>query len=184
MLILASGSPRRAELLQAAHVPFQALPVDIDETPLAGEMPDRHVRRLAEDKARAAAVMRPHAVVLGADTVVVVNDRILGKPKDASEASEMLRALSGRDHDVVTGVALIRRGGTARVEVERTRVWFSPLTEVEIMQYVATTEPMDKAGAYAIQGYGSRFIERIEGSYSNVVGLPVALVYRLLQAVS
>ena len=184
MLTLASASPRRAELLTAARIPFDVLPVDIDETPLVGEMPDGYVRRLAEDKARAAAALRPHAVILGADTVVVVDNRILGKPRDAAEASAMLRALSGRDHDVVTGVALIRRGGTPEVEVDRTRVWLAPLTDVEIVHYVATTEPLDKAGAYAIQGYASRFIERIEGSYSNVVGLPVALVYRLLQAVS
>jgi septum formation protein len=196
MLILASASPRRAELLRAARIAFETRAVDIDETALPDESPDAHVRRLAEEKARAVHAKRRDAVVLGADTVVVVDDQILGKPRDEEDAARMLRMLSGRAHDVLTGVAVIPPAGlkTGRsrdgrsqglaVEVDRTRVWFSPLTDDEIAWYVATREPMDKAGAYAIQGFASRFIERIEGSYSNVVGLPVALVYRLLNAVS
>ena len=184
MLVLASGSPRRAELLKAAGIPFEALAVDIDETPLTREAPEAHVRRLAEQKARTAAKTRPASVVLAADTIVVVDDRILGKPKDTAEAREMLRALSGRTHEVLTGVALIAPGSDPIVEVASTAVWFAPLDLHEIDWYVASGEPMDKAGAYAIQGLASRFVERIEGSYSNVVGLPVALVYRLLQAVS
>jgi septum formation protein len=191
MLILASASPRRAELLRAARIAFETRAVDIDETALPDESPDAHVRRLAEEKARAVHAKRRDAVVLGADTVVVVDDQILGKPRDEEDAARMLRMLSGRAHDVLTGVAVIppaalktgRSKGLA-VEVDRTRVWFSALTDDEIAWYVATREPMDKAGAYAIQGFASRFIERIEGSYSNVVGLPVALVYRLLNAVS
>lgn len=184
MLILASGSPRRAELLEAAGIAFEAVPADIDETPLDGEPPDAHVRRLAVEKARAAAIRRPGSVVLGADTIVVVDQRILGKPKDAADARAMLVALSGRAHAVLTGVALLTPGADPIVEVARTEVWFVPLGLHAIDWYVASGEPMDKAGAYAIQGLASRFVERIEGSYTNVVGLPVALVYRLLQAVS
>jgi septum formation protein len=191
MLILASASPRRAKLLRAAGLEFEVLAVDVDETPLPGEPPEAHVRRLAEEKARAAFEGRPDAVVLGADTVVVVDDRILGKPRDAEDAAAMLRNLSGRSHEVLTGVAVLapaglnaglKAGGHRRlaVDVESTRVWFSPLTNDEIAWYVGTGEPMDKAGGYAIQGLASRFIDRIDGSYSNVVGLPVALVYRLI----
>lgn len=181
MLVLASESPRRADLLKAAGLSFEVLSVPVDETPWERETPDAHVRRLAEAKARAVAARRPDAVVLGADTVVVVDGRILGKPVDAADAASMLRSLSGRDHEVLTGVCVVGRGLTPTVEVACTRVWFSALSEGEIDRYVRSGEPMDKAGAYAIQGLGSRFVERIDGSYSNVVGLPVALVYRLLQ---
>jgi septum formation protein len=183
MLILASASPRRAELLRAAAIAFETLAVHIDEAPLADELPEPHVRRLAEAKARAASARRPGAIVLGADTVVVADDRILGKPRDAVDAARMLSLLAGREHEVLTGVCLVT-ADAAIVEVERSRVWFSPLNAEEIAWYVASGEPMDKAGAYAIQGLASRFVERIEGSYSNVVGLPVALVYRLLSTVS
>jgi nucleoside triphosphate pyrophosphatase len=183
MLILASASPRRAELLRAAGIAFETLAMDIDESALPGESPEAHVRRLAEAKAGAAAAVRPSATVLGADTVVVVDDHILGKPRSAADAAAMLRRLSGREHLVLTGVAVVRPAGTA-VEIERTRVWFSALTDEEIRAYIASGEPMDKAGAYAIQGLASRFVARIEGSYTNVVGLPVALVYRLLTTVS
>jgi septum formation protein len=208
MLLLASASPRRSDLLKAAGIGFDVLPVNVDETPLAQESPEAHVRRLAEEKARVASQTRPGAVVLGADTVVVVDDRILGKPRDAADAAEMLRALSGRAHEVLTGVAVIRPAGRAGLKPERggdgpptsgaasvapttppaaigvacTRVWFSSLSDDEIDWYVRSGEPMDKAGAYAIQGLASRFIDRIDGSYSNVVGLPVALVYRLLKS--
>jgi septum formation protein len=183
MLILASASPRRAELLTTAGIPFEAFPVHIDETQLDAEPPPDHVRRLAEEKARMALAKRSNAVVLGADTVVVIDERILGKPKDPEHAAAMLRSLAGRSHEVLTGVAVLGTGRPPRVAVERTRVWISALSNDEIASYVATGEPMDKAGAYAIQGLASRFVERIEGSYSNVVGLPVALVYRLLHGV-
>jgi septum formation protein len=181
MLILASRSPRRAELLRAAGFNFEVLPANVDETPLPRETPEAHVRRLAQEKASVAFEQRADVVVLGADTVVVIGDRMLGKPRDPEDAAAMLRALSGRAHEVLTGVSTIAPAGyTPRhfTEVERTRVWFSPLTNDEIAWYVASGEPMDKAGAYAIQGLASRFIDRIEGSYSNVVGLPIALVYR------
>jgi nucleoside triphosphate pyrophosphatase len=138
------------------------------------------VRRVAEAKARAGAAVRPGTTVLAADTVVVISNRILGKPTDRASAQEMLRTLSGREHEVLTAVALIAPPSRKPlVEVARTRVRFASLSEAEIGWYVASGEPMDKAGAYAIQGLASRFVERIEGSYSNVVGLPVSLVYRM-----
>jgi len=180
MLILASASPRRKELLTAAGIVFEALPVAVDESIREREPPAEHVKRLAEEKAREASSQRPDAVVLGADTIVLAGSEILGKPRDADDATRMLRLLSGKDHEVLTGVAIVS-ADRAVVEVARTRVRFSPLTEDEIAAYIQSGEPMDKAGAYAIQGFASRFVERIEGSYSNVVGLPVALVYRLLK---
>jgi septum formation protein len=180
MLILASSSPRRAELLRAAGIPFQIFPVTVNESISKVEPPGEHVRRLAREKAELAFQHHPEAVVLGADTIVIISGEIMGKPRDPTEATRMLRVLSGREHEVLTGIALVSRRGIA-VEVARTRVWVNPLTEVEIQDYVATGEPLDKAGAYGIQGLGSRFIDRVQGSYSNVVGLPVALVYRLLK---
>ena len=181
MLILASASPQRAKLLRSAGIDFTAQAADLHEQREAGESPLEYSRRLARDKARAIAALRPEAFVLGADTDVCVDDRILGKPRDPADAAEMLRLLSGRWHDVTTGVCLISPGGAEEeVTHETTRVQFSKLTEQEIAAYVATGEPMDKAGAYAIQGWAARWIPRIEGDYSNVVGLPVALVYRLL----
>jgi septum formation protein len=180
MLILASSSPRRAELLRAAGIPFEVFPVTVDEAVLKGEPPGEHVRRLAREKADAGYASHPSAVVIGADTIVLISGEILGKPRDAKDAVRMLRLLSGREHEVLTGVAIVARRGVA-VEVARTRVWVNPLSEADISEYVATGEPLDKAGAYGIQGLGSRFIDRIQGSYANVVGLPVALVYRLLK---
>ncbi len=180
MLILASSSPRRADLLRAAGIPFQTVPVDVDEAVRRLEPPGDHVRRLAREKADAAFALQADAVVLGADTIVTVGGETMGKPRDAGDAIRMLRLLSGREHEVLTGVALVARRGVV-VEVARTRVWFNPLNETEIADYVATGEPLDKAGAYGIQGFASRYIDRIQGSYSNVVGLPVALVYRLLK---
>jgi septum formation protein len=178
-LVLASASPRRADLLSAAGLPFVAQPVAVDESRLAGERPDTYVRRLARTKARAAAA-GPDEVVLGADTVVVVGESVLGKPGSAAEAAVMLRQLSGRGHDVLTGIALVR-GGDELIDVATTQVVFHPLTDAEIAWYVASGEPEDKAGAYAIQGLASRFVARVEGSYANVVGLPVDLVYRHYQ---
>jgi septum formation protein len=180
VLILASSSPRRAELLTSAGIPFEAVAVDVDESVQKLEPPGDHVRRLAREKAAAAFAQYPDDIVLAADTIVLVGGEMMGKPGDEADAVRMLRSLSGREHEVLTGVAIMSRKGVM-VEVVRTRVWFNPLTEGEIAAYVASGEPMDKAGAYGIQGLGSRFIDRIQGSYSNVVGLPVALVYRLLK---
>jgi len=200
MLILASASPRRQELLRNAGIPFSVQPADVDETSLAGESARDCAERLAREKALAVWRTRPRDLVLGADTIVVVDEAILGKPVDADDAARMLRLLSGRVHRVITGVCLVRAvaGGqlpatskTAplprpaspqiRTCSETTLVTMNDLSDLEIRAYVATGEPMDKAGAYAIQGRASRWIPRIEGDYSNVVGLPVALLYRMLR---
>jgi septum formation protein len=178
MLILASGSPRRAELLRAAGIEFTIRIADVDETTLPGESPRDYVLRLS--RAKALAVAREDEIVLGADTTVVIEDEIAGKPVDAEDARRMLSALSGRWHEVLTGVTLLR-GDEILADVAVTRVKFSEMSESEIDWYVSTGEPMDKAGAYGIQGYASRFVECIEGSYSNVVGLPVQMVYRMLR---
>jgi septum formation protein len=179
-IILASRSPRRAELLSAAGIAFDVLAADVDETPRPGEDPAAYVERLAIDKANAVLALRPGARVLGADTTVTVNGEILGKPIDAADATRMLRLLSGRPHLVHTGVALASARGIES-GVDTTRVWFDAMTDEDISWYVATGEPVDRAGAYAIQGFASRFIPRIEGSYSNVVGLPVAMVSSILK---
>lgn len=173
-LVLASQSPRRSELLRSAGISFRVQVADVDETPLPGEPAVEYVRRLA----RAKALAVQGELVLGADTVVVVDGQILGKPVDREDAARMLRLLSGRSHQVITGICLA--GETVVVDHETTQVNFSSLSGKEISAYVGTGEPMDKAGAYAIQGFASCFVERIEGSYSNVVGLPVAMVYRYL----
>jgi septum formation protein len=180
-LILASASPRRAELLRAAGIPFEVSSIEIDERFLGGEAPEAAVARLARSKASAVAARHQDAVVLGADTTVVVNGEALGKPADAVDAARMLRLLSGRAHDVLTGVCLCSDGQTL-VYVEQTAVRVVNLSEEDIAWYVATGEPRDKAGAYAIQGLGSRFIEGIDGSYSNVVGLPISSVCERLKA--
>ncbi len=180
MLILASSSPRRGDLLKAAGIDFLTVPVDIDESVLKLEPPGEHVRRLAMEKAQAAFAKHQDAVVIGADTIVLIGGEVMGKPRDNDDAIRMLRLLSGREHEVLTGLAIVAKRGNA-VEVARTRVWVNPLTDVEIAEYVASGEFVDKAGGYAIQGLFSKFIDRIQGSYSNVVGLPVALVYRLLK---
>lgn len=180
MLVLASASPRRAELLRAAGIhDFTILVADIDETQSPGESPREYVLRLSREKAHAVA--RSEDLVLGADTTVVIGDEIAGKPTDPEDARRMLRALSGQWHEVLTAVTLVR-GSQSLSDVASTRVKFAALSEEEIAWYVGTGEPMDKAGAYGIQGYASRFIEQIEGNYSNVVGLPVELVYRMLKA--
>jgi septum formation protein len=182
-LVLASASPRRAEILRAVGWPFEALPVDIDESPRQSETAAAYVERLAQEKAEAAArQQRTSRLVLGADTVVVAGDRVmLGKPRDEDDARRMLRLLSGGWHEVLTGVALVRAGEQIKRTVahEVTRVRFCSLSDEEINWYVATGEPMDKAGAYAVQGRAALFIEEIRGDYWNVVGLPVQLVYRL-----
>lgn len=182
-LVLASGSPRRAELLRAAGIDFTVEVADVDETPLEGEAPAAYVARLALAKAAVVAQRRgPRHRVLGADTTVVIQNQIIAKPVDAEDARRMLQQLSGQWHEVLTGIALVE-DDEERTEVETTRVQVASLTPAEIDWYVGTGEPMDKAGAYGIQGYASRFIERIEGSYANVVGLPVHRVYRMLREV-
>lgn len=181
--MLASRSPRRADLLTRAGYTFEVAPADIDERALDGESPPDHVRRLAEEKAALVAREHPGAIVLGADTVVVVDHEILGKPVDDSDAAGMLRRLSGRSHVVLTGVSLHAPPNHQWCDVDTTRVTFRELTAKDVSWYVGSGEPSGKAGAYAIQGRASRFVTRIEGSYANVVGLPVALVDRLLRAV-
>ena len=184
-LILASASPRRAEILRDAGFSFDVAHANVDETRLRGETARAMTRRLAEAKARAVAetlgTEPPEAIVIGADTVVEVQGRLLGKPESAKTAREMLRELSGRTHRVVTSVAALRLPDRARkTGTESTRVRFARLSGNEIAAYVATGEPLDKAGAYAVQGIGGRFIERIDGCYFNVVGLPLARLYRML----
>jgi septum formation protein len=188
-IVLASASPRRQELLRNAGIPFTVQPAEIDETPLAGEAPRDCAERLAREKALVVFQSWPERWVLGADTIVVVDDIILGKPRDADDAARMLRLLSGRTHAVITGVCVVGPVASSQLPVasnnktasETTLVTFSELSDDEIRGYIATGEPMDKAGAYAIQGIASRWIPRIEGDYSNVVGLPVALVYGMLR---
>ncbi|HZS07761.1 MAG TPA: Maf family protein [Blastocatellia bacterium] len=175
-LILASASPRRAELLRAAGITFEVRVADIDETQRPGEAARDYVIRLSREKAEAVA--RGDELVLGADTTVLIGDETAGKPQDAADAERMLRALSGTWHEVLTAVTL-RRGSRMISDVAVTRVKFAAMNDEEIRWYVASGEPFDKAGAYAIQGLASLFIERIEGSYSNVVGLPVQMVYRM-----
>ena len=176
--ILASASPRRAELLAKAGIEFDRCPADIDESMLSGESPHEYVRRLAETKARAA--WRPGTRSLGADTIVVLGGNVLGKPRDELDAKRMLQRLSGQCHSVLTGVAVF--GGEAvESTCEETRVWFRTLSDREINDYVARGEPLDKAGAYGIQGEAGRFVDRIDGSYSNVVGLPVEVAVAMLR---
>jgi septum formation protein len=186
MLVLASASPRRRELLTQAGFTFTVHPAHVCEDPLPGEAPIAYVTRLAREKAE--AVFRelsskgpaPTPVVLGADTTVTLDDQILAKPEDAADAARMLRQLSGRSHHVITGVAVVSSQST-EVAAEVTAVRFLSLSDAEIESYVASGEPMDKAGAYAIQGRAARWIPRIEGCYFNVVGLPLALVTALLE---
>ncbi len=179
-LILASASPRRAELLRNAGIPFIVEPAHVPEQPLPSEPPLRYAQRLARAKAQTVFARNPDNVVLGADTVVVVDEHLLEKPQDEQDAARMLRLLSGRAHQVITGVCVLAPGHE-QTEAEITEVRFGRLTDAEIAGYVATREPMDKAGGYAIQGIASRWIERIDGCYFNVVGLPVPRVYRMLQ---
>lgn len=180
VLVLASHSPRRQDLLRQAGLSFiVVIPADVEEDVWPGEDPFAHVQRLARAKAEAVSAA-PTDVVLGADTVVVVDGQILGKPRDHAGAALMLRLLSGREHQVVTGICL-RRGLHVICDAETTTVRFVPLSEEEICAYVASGEPMDKAGAYGIQGLASKFIDRIEGCYFNVVGLPLAMTWKHLK---
>ena len=204
-LVLASASPRRQELLRNAGIAFTVQPANIDESPRDRELPVEFAQRLAQEKALAVSRNRPQDCVLGADTIVVVDQKILGKPRDTADAARMLRLLSARTHEVITGVCLVAKVSSfqfplsseskseaadqklrtenreLRTASETTRVTMCEISDTDIREYIATGEPMDKAGAYAIQGLASRWIPRIEGDYSNVVGLPVALVYRMLQ---
>jgi septum formation protein len=197
-LILASASPRRAGLLRAAGFDFDVVVTEVDESIRAGESPQTYVRRLAADKSAAAlaaltacatgaavaqAFKPADVIILGADTAVVVDGDILGKPRDDGEAAAMLRRLSGRRHDVMTGISL-RHGAHEVGRIDTTAVFFARVSDADVAWYVASGEGRDKAGAYAIQGLASRFIPRIEGSYSNVVGLPVASVSELLREIS
>ena len=205
MIVLASASPRRQELLRSADIAFTVQPAEIDETPHPGELPRNCAERLACQKAFCVSKSRPGEWVLGADTIVVIDAAILGKPRDENDAARMLRLLSGRTHRVITGVCLggdkvaSGQGSSAsdakplKTEDRELRTWVEDarsettlvtmcdLSDAEIRSYIATGEPMDKAGAYAIQGIASRWVPRVEGDYSNVVGLPVALVYRMLR---
>ncbi|MDP9263597.1 MAG: Maf family protein [Acidobacteriota bacterium] len=180
-LILASASPRRAELLRNAGIAFTAQATRIPERRRQGESPKKLAERLARQKARAIRATNPRRLVLGADTIVIVRGKVLGKPRDRSDARRMLRLLSGRSHQVTTAVCLAGPG-FEDLRSETTRVTMRRLSEQEIRDYVASREPRDKAGAYAIQGIASRFVSRIEGCYFNLVGLPVPLVYRMLRA--
>jgi septum formation protein len=175
-LILASQSPRRAELLRTAGFSFTIRARPVEELRRVGEAPVEYVRRLAREKAE-AAWEDADEIVLGADTIVLVDHRVLEKPRDVDEARAMLASLSGRTHTVITGICL-RHAAGAIVDVESTLVRFVALTDEEIDQYVASGEPMDKAGAYAIQGLASKFVDRVEGCYFNVMGLPLARFYR------
>jgi septum formation protein len=179
-LILASASPRRAELLRNAAIEFTVDPAHVPEQPLPGELPLAYAQRLAREKAGAVFGRRPEDIVLGADTVVVIDEHLLEKPADAADAARMLRLLGGRTHQVITGVCVCAPG-FERTEAEVTQVTFSALTDAEISDYIRSGEPMDKAGAYGIQGVASRWVTGIEGCYFNVVGLPVARVYSLLR---
>jgi septum formation protein len=179
-LVLASSSPRRAELLHAAGFTFDVVPVHLDERLHAGEKPEAYVERLAQAKAAVAASNVLDAVVLGADTTVVIRGQVLGKPADSADAERMLRQLSGRTHEVLTGIC-VRMGRRTLLHTEPSRVRMAALTDAEIAWYVGTGESMDKAGGYAVQGRASRFIEGVDGSYSNVMGLPIASVYTLLK---
>ena len=184
-LVLASASPRRAEMLKLLGVDFDRLPGDIDETFLEGETPREHVLRLSEGKAALAARGRPDAWILGADTIVVVAGEILGKPGSPAEAAAMLEQLSGRKHEVLTGFAIIRQDLGIRVrEVVRSIVLFREISGDEMAWYTGTSEPYDKAGAYAVQGMGACFVREIRGSFSNVVGLPLCEVFEALKRVN
>jgi septum formation protein len=190
-LVLASASPRRQELLRNADIAFTVCPANIPEIPRAGETPKDCAERLAREKALAISRNQAGSVILGADTIVVIDGEILGKPRDAADAARMLRLLSGRTHQVITGVCLLQtplrtenkelKTGFEDTRSETTEVTMTAITDEDIQEYIVTGEPMDKAGAYAIQGFASRWIPRIHGDYFNVVGLPVALVQKMLQ---
>lgn len=184
-LILASGSPRRAEVLTFVGWEFEKQTADVDETSLQGESPEKYVQRLAVEKASAVAKNHENALILGADTIVVIDQKIIGKPTDLEDARKMLGILSGNWHEVFTGVALIKnKNGKSeiKVDLQKTKVKFAELNESEINFLVEKGEPLDKAGAYAVQAQAALFIEEIQGDYWNVVGLPINLVYKMLES--
>ena len=181
MLVLASGSPRRRELLALITPQFETLALDIDERAITADTPAALVEKLAAAKAAAAAALRPGDLVLGCDTVVDLAGAVLGKPQDRADAARMLRALSGRSHLVHTGVCA-KRGDERQSLVETTRVFFDEIDDAALEAYLDTDEPYDKAGGYGVQGFAARFIPRIEGCYYNVMGLPVAALWRMLRA--
>ncbi|RME48653.1 MAG: septum formation inhibitor Maf [Deltaproteobacteria bacterium] len=183
-LILASSSPRRQEMLRVLGIAFEIHPAEIEEIPFHGEEPAAFAARMARQKAQAVARVHPDAVVIGADTVVVLEGRILGKPVDAADAVRMLKALRGQEHKVMTGFSVIvREAGIERNRVITSTVFVRRLTDREIEGYVATGEPLDKAGAYAIQGIGAFLVEGIVGSYTNIVGLPLSELLDELEAI-
>jgi septum formation protein len=181
-VVLASASPRRRELLNLIGIAHEVRPANIDETMRPREAPRRYAERLAREKASAIATRDPDLITIGADTVVVINRKVLGKPADADDAARMLRMLSGREHTVITAVA-VSRGRKLRSAIEEVRVKFRRLRDDEINAYIAMGEPMDKAGAYGIQGYGATIVERIEGDYFAVMGLPLVRLVGLMRDV-
>ena len=181
-VVLASSSPRRHDLLNLVGIRHEVRPANIDETMRPRESPHRHAERLAREKASVVTTRDPNLITIGADTIVVVNRKVLGKPKDAEHAAVMLRQLSGRQHTVVTAVA-VSRGKKLRSAVEEVRVKFRKLHDDEIAAYIATGEPMDKAGAYGIQGFGATIVECVDGDYFSVMGLPLARLVGLLRDV-
>jgi len=181
-VVLASSSPRRRDLLNLIGIQHEVRPANIDETMRPREVPRRHAERLAREKASAIAVRDPDLITIGADTVVVINRKVLGKPVDVADAARMLKMLSGREHTVVTAVA-VARGKKLRSAIEEVHVKFRRLRDDEIEAYIATGEPMDKAGAYGIQGFGATIVERVEGDYFAVMGLPLVRLVGLLRDV-
>jgi septum formation protein len=181
-VVLASGSPRRHQLLNLIGIEHEVNAANIDETMRPREAPRRHAERLAREKAATVAVRDPDLITIGADTVVVINRKVLGKPVDTNDAARMLGMLSGREHTVITAVA-VARGRKLRSAIEEVRVKFRRLREDEIEAYIATGEPMDKAGAYGIQGFGATIVERIEGDYFAVMGLPLVRLVGLMRDV-
>ena len=181
-VVLASASPRRRDLLDLIGIAHEVRPANIDETLRPRETPRRYAERLAREKASAIATRSPDLITIGADTVVVINRKVLGKPADATDAARMLRMLSGREHTVITAVA-VSRGRKLRSAIEEVRVKFRRLRDDEIDAYIAMGEPMDKAGAYGIQGYGATIVERIEGDYFAVMGLPLVRLVGLMRDV-
>jgi septum formation protein len=180
-LILASGSPRRAEILTSVGWEFEKIVADVDETEFENENPADYVQRLAREKAEAVAVNHLDRIVLGADTTVVIDNQIIGKPIDLDDARRMIKLLSGRTHEVLTGIAVAKNSET-KVGIQRTLVKFKPLNDAEVEFLVRFGKPLDKAGAYAVQAQAALFIEGIEGDYWNVVGLPISLVYELIRS--
>ena len=181
-LLLASASPRRREILQNLGFEFEILPSDVDESEVMWNDPVESAKLLAEIKGIDAQKTRPRKTIIAADTIVLCEGKVMGKPEGQDEAAEMLGSLSGRMHEVVTGIALIAPPNIRIIEAESTKVYFRELGSREIQRYISTREPFDKAGAYAIQGYASAFIDRIEGDYFNVVGLPVARLFSMFRS--